>query len=148
MLSTDDKFELTPQEIIAEVLGRFSVRDLTEQTAAALDVGEAKLARAENDIKIIESGEANIIRFWKVESNGNRYEVRRFENFVFCSCLDFFFTKTLCKHAVLTVKFYCEHCQKRLVDFGEICEPCAQDRAPYLKPSSDYRPVRVGNIRI
>lgn len=138
----------TPQEVIAEVLGRYSVRDLTEQSASDLDAGEDRLYKAAAPITVKETGEENMIRFWKIESSGKEYEVRRFENFVFCSCLDFFFNKRMCKHLTITVRFFCDRCRKKLVDFGTICEGCQQDTAPYMKPSSNRTPEKVGNIRI
>lgn len=142
-------FEKTPDELIAEILSRYSVLDLREQTDADLNIGENKLFKAKTPISIKEAGEINLIRFWKIDSNGNEYEVRRFENFVWCSCRDFFFSKTMCKHCMVTVRFYCPRCFRREVQFGNICQPCKQDTAPYLKTSTNFRPTeRVGGIRI
>lgn len=143
-----ESFDKAPQEIIAEKLARFTVRDLIQQSYMDLDGGEYKLSRSNTEISVVESGETNFIRWWKIDSSGNRYEVRRFENFVFCSCLDFFYNQRMCKHLAVTVKYFCDRCRIKLVDFGSICDGCQMDLAPYLKQTANHNPVVVGRIRI
>lgn len=137
-----------PAEVIADVLSRYSVRDLYEQSHEDLDAGEDKLYKAAEPIKIIEQGVENDIRWWKLESGEKNYEVRRFENFVFCSCMDFFIHKRMCKHLTITVRFYCDRCRSNLVDFGQMCETCQMSTSPYLPPAIDRKPERIGNVRI
>ena len=141
-------FEKRPDDVIAEVLSRYTVMDLIEQTDTDLDAGEDKLYKAEQFARIIDQGETNLIRWWKIDSGGKVYEARRFENFCFCSCKDFFFTKKVCKHLTLTTRFFCNRCHKREAQFGRQCGACDQDTAPYLKPASTKSPERIGNIRI
>lgn len=128
-------FERTPEEIIADALSRYSVMDLREQSDEQLTAGERKFANAP-EVKTLEKGITNLIHWWKIESSGKRYEVRRFENFVFCSCLDFFFGKTCCKHIFVTTKAY----------RWKVNEEA--DNAPYLKQTPERKITRIGNIPI
>lgn len=148
-MTTKKTFELgTPDEMITEVLGRFTVLDLREMSDDDLDRGEDRLCKAGNLITIREQGETNMIRWWKIESDGKQYEVRRFENFCFCSCYDFFFKRTVCKHVVLTTRFFCKRCKKREVRFGQLCDNCKMDKAPYLKNTTSQSSEKIGNVRI
>lgn len=123
----DIELKRDPEEVIAEILSRYSVLDLREQTDEQLYLGDAKLAKALAPIKIIEQGETNLIRWWKIESGGKEYEVRRFENFVFCSCLDFMFSKTVCKHCAVTTQAYCRDCGVYPApEHGEVCDRCTK----------------------
>lgn len=142
------EFEQKPEEIIADVLSRYSVIDLREQSNEDLDAGEDKLYKATEPIKIVGQGEVNFIRFWKIESGGKNYEVRRFENFVFCSCLDFFFSKTCCKHITVTTRFYCSRCYRNQVTFGELCGACQIATAPYIKETVSKSKTLVGGIPV
>lgn len=127
-------YERTPDEIINEVLSRWTVTDLREMTDDDLDRGIEKAEQA--DIRILGGGEINLIRYWNIESGGKRYQVRRFENFVWCSCKDFFFNKTVCKHLAVTTRAFDRIRNEKT------------DKSPYLKPVAAYKGERVGNIRI
>lgn len=128
-------FTKTPDEQIAEVLNRWTVTDLREQSDMNLDRGFGQYDKTLAEIKILKQGTVNLIRFWDISSNGKVYQVRRFENFVWCSCKDFFFKKMACKHCFVTTK-----------DFFRYQRKCA-DLAPYLK-ESNYKPERIGSVRI
>ncbi len=126
-----------PQEVIADILARYSVADLREMSGDDLARGERMLDKHSDRPEVITSGETNLIKWWKIRSqSGNKYEVRRFENFVFCSCLDFFFSKSCCRHVLITTK----HFRRR--EHREV------DAAPYLKPTTEHRTEKIGNIRI
>lgn len=150
-------------EVTAEVLSRFSVMDLTEMDDSDISIGDKKLNKAEQlkSISIKESGTdaANLINFWVIESDGKEYHVRRFENFVWCSCPDFFYSRrkvgesakaTMCKHLTATLKRPCIHCYVREAESGfKMCRNCQIATAPFLKPQlTNYKSVKVGNIRV
>lgn len=121
------EFKREPEEVIAEVLSRYSVLDLREQTDQQLRIGDEKLAKALAPITVIEQGETNYINWWKIESGGKPYEVRRFENFVFCSCYDFLFSKTVCKHICITTTAYCRDCGiYPAPEHGATCDRCTK----------------------
>ena len=127
----------TPDEQIAEVLGRWTVTDLREMSDTDLDRGLNQYDKTVAEITILERGERSFIRFWNIESNGKKYQVRRFNNFVWCSCKDFFFKKTVCKHLFVTTR-----------DFYRYQRKCA-DLAPYLKETKeDTRRKKVGSVWI
>lgn len=149
----------TFEEQTAENVNRFSALDLTEMTDRDISTGERKLQRAETPVEVKATGENNLIRWWRVESGGKIYHVRRLENFVYCSCPDFFYSRTedaagntkatLCKHLAVTLKHYCRRCEKRDVEFGSLCEQCRADTAPYLKSqAAEPRRERIGGILV
>lgn len=112
------------EETIAEIAGRFSVTDLREQTEADLVAGDTLFYKAAAPVVIVASGEVNLIRWWRVESNGSEYEVRRFKNFVWCSCKSFFFSKRMCKHLAFTTGVYCQRCRELSAKVGKYCHDC------------------------
>ena len=124
-----------PEDVIAEVLGRYSVADLREQTNDDLDRADEMFYKSKAPIEIVELGETNLIRWWKIESGGKRYEVRRFKNFVFCSCPDFFFRKRACKHIAVTTGVYCERCRVLAAKVGKLCFDCDQIVHRFQKPT-------------
>jgi hypothetical protein len=129
--------ERTPEEIIAEVLGRWSVTDLREMSDKDLDRGLEQIGGDYRGLKVLRIGRSNVISFWDVESDsGQTYQVRRFKNFVWCSCLDHFFSKTVCRHIAYTTK---DFSRRRAAEM---------DRAPYIKPETVKRSERIGNVRI
>lgn len=129
--------ERTPEEIIADVLGRWTVTDLREMSDDDLDRGLEQIGDTWRGLKTVRIGRQNVISFWDVESeSGNTYQVRRFKNFVWCSCLDHFFSKTVCRHIAFTTK---DFSRRRAVEM---------DRAPYIKPEPVKRSERIGNVRI
>lgn len=115
----------TPAQEIAEVLSRFSVQDLYEQTDANLAKADERFYNSTTDLQVIDQGEApNFIRWWKVQSGEKEYEVRRFKNFVFCSCAGFFFSKKCCKHVSVTANVYCARCHLLSAKVGKYCYDC------------------------
>lgn len=141
-------FTQTPEEQIAEIFGRWTVTDLREMSNEDLARGDGLLDKSDKRVKIVESGNVGPIRFWMVESGEKIYEVRRFENFALCSCHDFFFRKTCCRHITVTTKFYCRFCFKNPADFEGACNMCSTLAAPYLKQPSDKKPQLIGGIPI
>ena len=134
------EFKADPKDTIAEILSRYSILDLREQTDKNLADGDGKFAKTDKPIKILDKGEKNFIKWWKIVSGGNEYEVRRFENFVFCSCLDFFFGKSVCKHIIVTLPIKCPKCRRKEVPYaGAQCIDCHFYKAPRRKP----KPARV-----
>lgn len=127
----------TYEEVVAEVLGRYSVQDLVEQTNADLFVGDARFYKALNAVNVIAQGEEHLIKWWKVQSGEKTYEVRRFKNFVFCSCKDFFFRKKCCKHIAITARVYCMNCFQLSATVGKYCFGCDQTINHFLKPTRD-----------
>jgi hypothetical protein len=146
------------EQINAEILSRFSVLDLIEMNDQDIQKGEFKLSKIEKPPQTVESGTNDYVRWWTVESNGATYHVRRFENFVWCSCPDFFYARTgdensrkatLCKHLAITLRFYCKRCRKREVEYGRLCQQCDMDTSPLLKTEVVRKPAEFcGSIRI
>lgn len=128
-------FEKSPDETIAEILGRWTVSDLREQSNDDLRIGDERFYNAKNDLKIIEKGRNGMIDFWKIESDGKTYEARRFKNFVFCSCKSFFFSKKICKHLALTTGVYCSHCRTSRANVGKLCFNCDMTQKHFLRPT-------------
>lgn len=133
---SEKQFDKKPQELIAEVLSRYSALDLRELSDADLDRADALLAKRDERPEVLSKGETNLIKWWKIRSGDKEYEVRRFENFVFCSCLDFFFSKSACRHIFITTNDFRRKANKEA------------DSAPYLKPTSGNKTERIGNVRI
>lgn len=160
-MSTIVTDERSYAEITAEVLSRFSVMDLTEMDDLDVHIGDKKLSKAElaKAITIKESGTIDIFKYWVMESDGKEYQVRRFENFVYCSCPDFFYSRrkkgevkkaTMCKHLTATLKRPCSHCYVREAESGfKMCRNCQIATAPFLKPQVGAgQSFKVGNIRV
>lgn len=127
----------SPAELIAEVLDRWTVTDLREMSDADLDRGLEQVGDAFHGLRTVKTGTANLIRYWLIESDsGATYQVRRFENFVWCSCLDFFFKKTVCRHIASTTK---DFNRRRAADM---------DAAPYLKAGAEHSTEKCGSVRI
>lgn len=140
--------EKTPQEIITEILGRWSVTDLREQKDADLRIGDEHFYKTDKEMKVISKGTHGVIRWWKIESDGKQYECRRFENFVFCSCLGFFFSKRMCKHLAITANVYCANCFVLPATKGKYCRDCDITINHFLKPSakSEWTPIGSGKF--
>lgn len=129
------------EEITGEILSRYSVTDLREQTEADLIVGDMLFYKAKTPTDVIAKGETNMVRWWKIMSGDSFYECRRFENFVWCSCKAFFFTKRMCKHLALTAGVYCERCRVLSAKKGKLCHDCDMTINHFLKPSSGAVPA-------
>lgn len=138
------------QERNERILSRFSVFDLQEQSIEDFAAGERKLARSSTACFVQKKGISdNCIRWFLVSSGASVYEVRRFENFCFCPCEDFFFNKQACKHIAITTPCFCSSCGEReAVTRGGKCASCEITEAPYLKLNSNKKPEKLGNIRI
>jgi hypothetical protein len=131
----DKQFDKTPEEQIAEVLNRWSVSDLREMSDDDLDRGLERYNASGEVMPVRWSGEINFIRYWEMESNGNVHQVRRFENFAWCSCMDHFYSKTCCKHIAATTQAWRDERNKEA------------DNAPYLGPDRGKGQL-VGRIRV
>lgn len=114
----------TYDTVTAEILSRYSVTDLVQQTTAALSRGDDMFYHSDGDLEIIEKGETNHIGWWLIRSGEKCYEARRFKNFVWCSCRDFYFKRTMCKHLAMTVAVYCIRCRSLGVSVGKLCYAC------------------------
>ncbi len=118
------EFTQKPEEAIGEILSRYSVTDLVEQTDADLAHGDELFYKATGVIEIVDQGETNLIRWWRISSGRNQYEVRRFKNFVWCSCKAFFFSRRMCKHLAFTTGVYCLRCRELAAKKGKYCHEC------------------------
>ena len=117
-------FTQSPEDQIADVLSRYTVTDLVEQSNADLEHGDQLFYAAKGVIEIVAQGETNLIRWWRIASGRNQYEVRRFKNFVWCSCKSFFFSKKICKHLAFTAGVYCMRCREVSAKKGKYCYEC------------------------
>ncbi len=115
-----------PQEIINEIRGRWSVADLRGMSDADLDAADERFYAAKTEMEIVDQGRNGVIDWWQIWSDGNRYDCRRFKNFVWCSCLGFFYTKRMCKHLALTTGVKCERCGELRARKGKLCYDCDQ----------------------
>jgi len=120
---------------IAEILSRYSVADLREQTNDDLDRAD-ELFYKSAPIQVTETGETNLVRWWRIASGEKKYEVRRFKNFVWCSCRDFFFRKRACKHVAVTAGVYCERCRLVSATVGKLCFDCDMTVNHFLRPKA------------
>lgn len=116
------------EDIIETVRGRYSVTDLIEQSDEDLARGDELFYAAKTQIGIVEQGETGMIRWWRVASGDNEYDVRRFKNFVWCSCKDFFFKKKMCKHLAFTTGVYCQNCRVLAAKVDKLCHDCDVNR--------------------
>lgn len=130
-----DRFTKTPDEQIAEILGRYSVTDLVEQTDHDLRKADEQFYKSDSVIQVVEQGNAGPMRWWKIVSGGKPYEVRRFKNFCFCSCPAFFFKKKCCKHIAITAGALCENCHVSTAKVGKLCYDCQTTSRSFLKHS-------------
>lgn len=125
------------EKTVSEVLSRFSVQDLVEQTEESLARGDELFYNAVAALQIINQGETSLIKWWKVQSGEKTYECRRFRNFVFCSCPGFFYNKTVCcKHISITAGVYCQHCRVLRARVGKLCSECDHVQNHFLKPAA------------
>ncbi len=122
----------TYEETVAEVLGRYSVSDLVEQLDADLERADRLFYDSEVPVEVVDRGEVGPINFWKIKSGEKQYEVRRFKNFVWCSCKDFFFRKRCCKHCAITASVFCSNCRQLRATKDKLCVPCYSDRSRFL----------------
>lgn len=125
----------THEQVVADVLSRFSVQDLVEQSNADLYVGDERFYKSTTSVNVLAQGEENHIRWWRVQSGENAYEVRRFKNFVWCSCKDFFFRKKCCKHVAVTARVYCMNCFQLSATRGKYCLDCHLNINRFKGPS-------------
>jgi hypothetical protein len=127
-----------------DVLSRASVLDLREISPEQLLEGDRKLLKTDG-VKIYEQGRfENEIRFFIIQSKSGFNQVRRFQNFCFCTCLDFHFrTGSACKHISATTTHYCQRCQKNESEAGKVCRSCEMDTAPLLR-THYFTPEFVG----
>ena len=116
--------EQLPKSETEEILARYSVTDLVEQTDADLEHADELFYKSTTTLKVIAGGETNLIRWWRIDSDGTTYEARRFKNFVWCSCPGFRYSRKMCKHLALTAGVYCERCRVSTAKKGKLCYDC------------------------
>jgi hypothetical protein len=115
-----------------EIIDRFSIFDLRELTPEQLERGDEQLSGS--TVEITDKGvSSNFISWWIVKSEERIYHVRRFENFCFCSCPDFNYKRTGCKHIAATMPTACPRCRKAATTRGILCLGCEAKSAVYLK---------------
>lgn len=132
-------FERTPEAVITDVLSRWSVADLREQSNQDLSIGDERFYKATSEMNVIDKGTHGLIDWWKIESNGKAYECRRFKNFVFCSCKSFFFSKKMCKHLAITARVYCANCLEVSAKVGKLCYDCDQKINHWMRPAIESK---------
>lgn len=128
-----------------------SVFNLVRQTADDLALAEEKLLAAEVEPQVIRSGETlNCVKWFVVKSGEMKYLAARFYEFYFCECPDFKYSQgKACKHLALLNEPVCKNCRRRTPQRrGALCGVCEVTQSPYLKPSTNQKPMMVGNIRI
>ena len=121
-MTTTTTFE-TYEQNRSRVLARWSVLDLFEQTDADLERGDETFRRG-GVIEVLGSGRTEMIDWWIVRSGANTYQCRRFKNFVYCSCRDFFHRHKMCKHLSRTAGVKCERCGVSRARVGKYCWDC------------------------
>lgn len=134
-MNTENANFKTHAEHVAEVLSRWSVSDLIEQTNEDLERADALFYKAKAEITVIDEGTTNYIRHWQIKSGDKEYTVRRFKNFVFCSCADFFFRRKACKHVAISAGVLCANCHIFTAKVGKHCRDCDQKMHHFLRPS-------------
>lgn len=139
------EFSRTPDEVIQDVLSRWSVSDLREQKNEDLIVGDERFYKATSNMNVTAKGKHGLIDWWQIESDGKQYECRRFKNFVFCSCKSFFFSKKMCKHLAITTRVYCAMCFQVSATVGKLCFDCDQKVNHWMRPAiqSTWRPIHT-----
>lgn len=130
------------EDIVLEILGRYSVHDLIEQTDADLDNADVLFYKSKLPINVTDQGAEGLVRWWIVSSGDKTYHVRRFKNFAWCSCKDFFFRKKACKHVAVTAGVYCERCRVLSAKVGKLCYDCNQIVNRFLRPAA----VKVASV--
>jgi hypothetical protein len=134
------------EEIIAEILARYSITDLIEQTDEDLDRADELFYKSTTPIQVIDTGEAGAMTFWKILSGPKFYEVRRFRNFVWCSCTDFFFRKKACKHIAVSTRVFCINCRMLPARHDKLCHDCHVHSTAFLKPTPTRTFVSTGTL--
>ena len=124
------------EQVRDEIVRRYSVADLVEQTDEDLARADELFYKADKEMRIATEGKVNGISCWTVISGREIYSVRRFKNFVWCSCRGFFFSKKMCKHLAMTAGVPCENCGESRARVGKLCYECDHAAHPFGKVSS------------
>lgn len=133
-MNTENANFKTHAEHVAEVLSRWSVQDLIEQTDDDLARADELFYKAKSEITVLEEGTTNYIRHWLIESGGNEYHVRRFQNYCWCSCRDFFYRRRACKHISVSAGVLCANCHELSARVGKYCRSCDLIMHPFGVP--------------
>jgi hypothetical protein len=133
--------QASPEEVINEILSRWTVTDLVEQTDADLRAADERFYKSES-MKVVDQGQEGAIKWWKIESGGKTYEVRRFKNFCFCSCAGFFFNKRACKHISSTALVLCANCKEMSAKVGKYCYGCDANINRFSRAAAESQQVR------
>lgn len=143
-------------------LGPETILTLREILPAELAGAEDKLARVTDFITVLDHQQVGLFEYYVVHTHGREkdraYEIVRFQHFARCSCNDFEFSHTACKHIPICMPNVCRECYETPMKNRRMrCDRCrrnaehkAQDEAPYLPPPPKHiKPVeKVGGIRI
>jgi hypothetical protein len=100
------------------------VADLTEQNNESLNDGDRLFYASREAPQIVSRGREGVIDWWHIKSGEKVYEVRRFQNFVWCECRSFQFSKKMCKHLAATAGVKCERCRTLTAKVGKLCFDC------------------------
>lgn len=131
-------FDNKARDVIQEILGRYSVTDLIEQTDEDLQKADEQFYKSDKPMQIIEKGRVGMIDWWKIQSGSEIYECRRFKSFCWCECLSFFFRKKMCRHLAATTSPPCAECHELRATVGKYCFDCSQKIHRYSrKPAAD-----------
>jgi hypothetical protein len=129
---------------------------LREMSAEDLVAADEKYYRGLGYPEVIARDTDGVFDFFTVLSGDHEYTVIRLGTFVSCECKDFEF-KGPCKHIAASIPNVCRQCLEAEVPqgrIGSICDSCKReaahremDNAPYLKPTSSFRPESLGGVR-
>lgn len=122
---------------------------MRELSADDINAGEEKLDKATGHIYSVEHEERGLFDWYRIHSSDHEYEVTRLGLFVRCTCKDFQFSGTACKHIPLCLPKLCRGCFETEVNRrGEKCSRCMEREAVYLTPHREKPAELVGGIRI
>lgn len=128
----------THEQIVQSVLSRWSMQDLIEQSSEAIEAALTKYTGDANKSVVLERGTKNFIRWWKVGSGDKVYECRRFQNWVWCSCADFFYRKRVCRHLASSLH-RCWDCFVLSATGGKLCKSCEAKAQLFVPAQSPLR---------
>lgn len=122
-----------------------------------MDEAADKYYKAREPMEIVTHYENGLFDVYVVSSGPRLYEIARLGFWFLCTCKDFEYSHdSACKHVFMVFPVVCRVCLTAEVpQHGKTCEGCkraaeneAADKAPYLKPSGDYKPQKIGSVRV
>lgn len=138
---------MTYEEHTTEVLSRFSVQDLVEQTDADLERADEMFYNSDPPLAIADRGKVGNIDWWEVKSGEHSYIVRRFKNFCWCSCRDWFYRRKACKHIATSTNVSCANCHELPARNGKYCPTCDLNINHFLRQTKPVEFTEIGSRR-